>query len=123
MTLDRDKVMAEGKELTLIAGRFTASAVVSKGKGFTVTTPGTGRYLITFDNNYDDDISFVASLQAATPGDLAGHVLVWDTIASNAVEVVMYNNPDSGTGGQPVAHDLAANEYINFVAVRKRTGV
>jgi hypothetical protein len=116
MGLIREKVFSEGKQQTVVSGRFSSTPAVVKGVGYTVSSPGTGRYLVTFDNAYDDDIVFVASLQAATPGDLAGHTLIWDTISAKAVEVVVYNDT-------PAAHDLAASEWINFVAVFKATAV
>jgi hypothetical protein len=114
MGLVRDKVLAEGKEYTLVAGKFNSTPAVVSGQGYTVTTPGTGRYLITFENAYTSEVSFVATVQATTPGDVAGHTLVYGAVSANAVEVVLYN-------ASFAAHNLAANEWINFVAVRKRT--
>ena len=103
-----------------------SSAITKEiGPGVAVSRTGAGAYRLTWSENPGVYMGAVASLQAATPGDLAGHTVIFDTYDSTnfILDLVVYNNPDTGTGGQPAAHDLAASEYFCVVAKFARTSV
>lgn len=89
------------------------------GQGITVTRTGAGVYKLTFSESPG---TFVmpdgVSLQAATPGDIKNHSVVFDTWDSStkAIEVTFWD-------ASAVAHDLAADEWLSFFLVFKRTSV
>jgi hypothetical protein len=49
------------------------------GDGLTVTRTGTGAYRLTWSENPGTFVCAVGSLQAATPANLAGHTMIFDT--------------------------------------------
>jgi O-acetyl-ADP-ribose deacetylase (regulator of RNase III) len=89
------------------------SAAVTKqlGAGLALTRTGTGAYRITWSETPGTFLGAVASLMAATPGDLAGHTVIFDTYdaTNRRLDFIVYNASDA-------AHDLAANEYVVVVA-------
>lgn len=88
------------------------------GDGLTVTRTGAGAYRLTWSENPGTFVVAVGSLQAATPGDLAGHTMIFDTWDSTnlRLDLVVYNATFA-------AHDLVANEYLDIVVWFKRTSV
>ena len=113
-------VKADGDDYVFICsvaeGVTTGPSVTSgvRGKGVTVTRTGTGAYLATFDDTYSSMVFAGAQLQAATPGDLAGHTVVFDEYASGAVAFIVYNAADA-------AHDLVDDEYVQLMFVMRST--
>lgn len=87
------------------------AAAVTKvtGPGVTVTRTGTGAYSVTFSENVGVVLTAVASLQATTPGDLAGHTVVFApyNTTTKVLAFVVYNAADA-------AHDLAALEWVSL---------
>lgn len=87
------------------------SAAVTKvtGPGLAVTRTGTGAYRVTFSENVGTVLAATYGLQAATPGDLAGHTVIFDTYDSTnrRLDFIVYNASDA-------AHDLAANEWVSL---------
>lgn len=123
---------ADLKDPVVITGRFEGAGAadptypIANPPGWTATYVSTGIYRVQFTQRYSTLISFVAMLGGSTPANLLGHTLVRDdyTDAVNpTVDLSVYNNPDTGTGGQPALHDLVATEFIDFIAVLQRTSV
>ncbi len=87
------------------------SAAVTKvtGPAVAVTRTGSGAYLLTFDENVGTVLTAIASLQATTPGDVAGHTVVFGAYNSTAktLAFIVYNASDA-------AHDLAALEWVSL---------
>jgi hypothetical protein len=122
------RVWADLKEGALIFGKFEGAGAsnpdypIANPPGWTVTRQGTGNYRVTFTDDYSALIAMNAGLSASTPADLAGHTLVWDDYVPRSGntaayrDVTLYNAADT-------AHDLAANEFIEFVAVFQNTSV
>ena len=92
-----------------LLGTGASAPTVEKGVGITCTRTDTGDYTVTWSELPGTFITALATLRAATPNDLAGHTIVLDTFASNALPMTLANASDA-------AHDLAANEYIDIVA-------
>lgn len=115
-----NKVRCEGKGMVMVAGSFvggSAAATKRSGTGFTIAHSGTtGLYNLTFDEAYYELVSFVATVQAATPADVKGHTVVADTLSSKVLPLWLTNASDAD-------HDLAASEWINFVAIFRNTSV
>ena len=117
------KVDCDGRGLVMIVGKFegseTAATVDSQvGVGFaTVTAAGSGVYTVTFNDSYNDLVSFVASPSAVAPGDADTYVFGADedswTTADRALAIT------ASEGGTPT--DLDAEEYCNFIAVFRNT--
>lgn len=97
-------------------GGSSAISKSSGGAGMTVSRSGTGAYALAWDDVPGTFIGAIATLSAATPGDLAGHTVIADTYASSSLPFIVYNASDS-------AHDLAANEYVTIVAFFKTVSV
>ena len=121
MSLDAWKYKATQPEAAahLVRAVGGTTAVTKQiGTGVAVTRTGAGAYRLTWSENPGNFINAIATLEAATPGDVAGHTVVFDTWdATNLrLDLVVYNASDS-------AHDLAANEYFNVVANFKPTAV
>jgi hypothetical protein len=77
----------------LVVGEGGSAAVTKRvGPGVDLTRLGAGSYRITWDQNPGVFLGAVASLQAATPGDLAGHVVVFDTYdaANRRLDFTLY---------------------------------
>ena len=89
------------------------SAAVTKvtGPDVTITRTGTGAYLLTWAADPGNSLGAVASLQATTPGDVAGHTVICGPYvsASKTMTVTVYNASDA-------VHDLAALEWFNVRA-------
>ena len=103
----------------VIRGQGGASSITKEfGAGVTLSRTGTGAYRITWADNPGNFRAARAQLAAATPGDLAGHTVIFDTYdATNLrLDFVVYNAADA-------AHDLAANEYVDVFAVFSSTAV
>lgn len=89
-------------------GAATAISKVSGGDQVTVTRTGTGAYTVTFAENPGNFMGASITLQATTPGNLAGHTVIpgaWDATLF-ALSFIVYNAADA-------AHDLAALEWFN----------
>lgn len=102
-----------------IEGAGAADPEKEFGNGVTVTRLGAGNYKATWAENPGRWLGAPApGLEAATPGDLAGHTVVFDTYdsATFSVEFFLYNSAFA-------AHDLAANEWINLDFRFKQTSV
>lgn len=91
-------------------GGTTAVTKVT-GPGVAVTRTGAGAYLLTWQAKPGNLLAAVASLQATTPGDIAGHTVVCGpyVAATKTMTVNVYNAADT-------AHDLAALEWFNVRA-------
>ena len=118
-------VRADGKALVLVTGRFTHPTTVSSGLGFTVVDHApTGRYDITFDDQYSGFISCVASVEGTTPADVDGwRVTTSAYTAGTNPTLTVYVYP-SYNASEPVAVDLPnATCFVNFIAVFRNTTV
>lgn len=98
-------------------GASVPTAEVTHG-GVTLTRPAIGRVLFTFAENPGVFVNVFDGLQAATPGDLKGYTLVWDTYDSTAkaIEVSIFDSADA-------AADLAANQYLHCEIIFKPSNV
>tara|TARA_Y100000593_G_scaffold14361_1_gene27175 strand:- start:7053 stop:7436 length:384 start_codon:yes stop_codon:yes gene_type:complete len=118
------EVNADGKGLVIVTGRFSHPTTVSSGNGFTVVDHATtGRYTITFDDQYSGFISCVASIEGNTATDVDGWTVTTSTYTAAAnptLEVYVYPSYDAAN---PTAADLAANCFVNFIAVFRNTSV
>jgi hypothetical protein len=74
----------------------------------------TGIYRITFADRYPSMISFTATLTATTPGDVKGHTAIAGALVAGVIDVHVFGATES-------LHDLAAVEWLNFVAIFKNT--
>jgi len=105
-------------EYVVITGSFTggASSAATKttGHGWTVAGGGSGVYTLTFTAAYATLVSFVANFGAATPGNVDTYDVVRDDYASGALPIT------TSEGGTPT--DLAASEYLDFVAIFLKHG-
>lgn len=90
-----------------IQGAGASNPTKELGNGVTLTREGTGQYRITWSDSPGNFKGATYGLQAATPGNLAGHTVVFDTYDSSNLQLDFYLYNASDT-----AHDLAANEYI-----------
>ena len=99
-----------------IQGAGSSAPVNEVARGVTVTRTGAGAYRITWAEDPGAHVASFATLEAATPGNLAGHTVVFDTYASKVQDFVLYN-------ASFAAHDLVATEYINIRVTFKRTAV
>jgi hypothetical protein len=96
----KSKLRTEGVGVTKITGRVV---------GFTVAYVSTGRYRITYAEAYYEQIAVSHGLMATTPGDIAGHTVVFGVLSGRMQDVYLYNASDA-------LHDLAALEWISFEA-------
>ncbi len=103
-------------EIRVVGGAAAVTKVT--GLGLAVTYVATGRYKITWAENPGTYVMPLATLEAATPGDLAGHTVIFDTYDSSTLtqEFYLYN-------ASFAVHDLAASEWINISIKFKRSGV
>lgn len=87
----------------------TAAVTKTHGPGVTVTRTGTGAYSVTFAENVGVVLSATYGLQATTPGDLAGHTVVFApyNTTTKVLAFVVYNSSFA-------AHDLAALEWVSL---------
>ena len=112
-------IRADGKSRAMVhiraVGGSTAITEV-EGPGVAISRTGTGAYRLTFSDAYPALISAHAQLQAATPGDLAGHTVIFDTLSSKVMDFVVYNASDA-------AHDLAASEWVMITCFFRDTSV
>jgi hypothetical protein len=96
-------------------GGSSAITTVGASRGVTLTRVNTGAYRVTVDEDHPGYFRGVNhSLLADTLDNLAGHTVIfkgWDA-TNKRLDFAVYNNPDSGTGGTPARHDLAADEYV-----------
>lgn len=92
-----------------LLGTGASAPTKQEGYGITVTRTGAGVYKLTWAENPGKYVGFVPGLQAATPGDIAGHTVVADTYdtSTKSMEVCFFD-------GSNAAHDLAANEWIHL---------
>lgn len=104
------------EHIVRIQGAGAANPTNETARGVTVTHVATGQYRMTWAEDPGSFIGATASLEAATPGDVAGHTVIFDTYASNVQDFFVYNSTFA-------AHDLAANEYATLRVAFKRTGV
>lgn len=96
----------------------SATITQERGKGATLTRTGTGAYRLTWSESPGTFVAARAQLAAATPGDLAGHTVIFDTYDTTnlRLDFVVYNSAFA-------AHDLAANEYVDVFAMFTTTAV
>lgn len=104
------------EHLIRIQGAGAADPVNETARGVTVTHVATGQYRITWAEDPGAYVGATYGLEAATPGDAAGHTLIFDTYASNVLDFIVYDAADA-------ADDLEANEYATLRVAFKRTGV
>lgn len=105
------------EHLIRIQGAATSDPVNETARGVVVTRTGTGAFLITWAEDPGTYVLASCGLEAATPGDIAGHTVVFDTYDTAGTQAfILYNAADA-------AHDLATAEYINIRVAFKRTGV
>jgi len=99
-----------------LLGTGAADPTKQIGRGISVTRTSAGLYKLTWSENPGTFVGLSATFGAATPADLAGHTIVRDTFDTSAftLEVLM-------SGATEVAHDLAANEYIDLQVYFTRT--
>jgi hypothetical protein len=109
--------MLDGAKLKCTQGEMIDHVITSEGgssaitklhgPGVAVTRTGTGAYLLTWSENPGTWHGNTYGLAAATPGNLAGHTVIFGEYNSSAYTLafVVYNGSDS-------AHDLAADEYV-----------
>jgi hypothetical protein len=114
----RDSLPEVRRHLVRLLGTGASTPTKEVGVGITVTRPGVGRYLLTWGENPGVFVGVLVGLQAATPGDLAGHTVIADTwdASAKALELDLFD-------GANAAHDLAANEYIHVEVLFKATNV
>lgn len=117
-SFDQQNAQPQVVAYEVLAQGGSTSVTKEHGKGVTVSRTGDGAYRITWNENPGAFQSVTHSLQAATPGDLAGHTVIFDTYDSTnkRLDFVVYNDT-------PAAHDLAADEYINVTVKFKTTAV
>lgn len=100
----------------IIGGALVTASTptVARGKGFTVTKPGTGRYLVTFNQNTGNIVSAVGTLRqaAGAANFLKGPKY---TKTDNAVEFRVENA--SGTASDPGATDEI--DFVIFTTMDK----
>jgi hypothetical protein len=91
-------------------GGTTAITKVT-GAGAALTRTGTGAYRITWAETPGTFLGAVASLQATTVGDLAGHTVTFAPYdaTNRRLDFTVANASDA-------AHDLAALEWVTVVA-------
>jgi len=118
-------VRADGKALVMVTGRFTVAGVVSSGIGFTVADAGAGIYTITFDDQYSGFISCVTSLEGNTITAIDGWTVNTSTYtAAASPTLTVYTMPPRIVdAAAPVTTDLAADCFVNFIAVFRNTTV
>lgn len=87
------------------------SSAVTKvtGQGVAVSRTGTGAYLLTWAENPGSHLGNFYGLSATTPGDIAGHTVIFGAYDSSAYTLafVLYN-------ASFAAHDLAALEWVDL---------
>lgn len=121
MSMQGDKVKATQPEVIehLIRAVGGSSAITKvTGTGLTVTRTGAGAYLVTWAENPGTHLTNQYGLSATTPGDLAGHTVIFGAYNATArtLAFVLYN-------ASFAAHDLAALEWVDLTIRFKRTGV
>lgn len=85
-----------------------ASAITKVyGPGVAVTRTGAGAYLLTWSENPGTFVAATYGFSATTPGDLAGHTVIYGAYNATAFTLafVVYN-------ASFAAHDLAALEWV-----------
>jgi hypothetical protein len=115
--IDLYPVKSTRREIVTVAGSFvggTTAATKATGYDVTVTYVSTGLYTLTFADVYAENLAFITQLQAATPGDVKGHGVVADTMSAGVIQVSVYDASNN-------LHDLAASEWLHFVAVFRNT--
>tara|TARA_B100000029_G_scaffold434022_1_gene447159 strand:+ start:397 stop:780 length:384 start_codon:yes stop_codon:yes gene_type:complete len=118
------EVNADGKGLVLVTGRFAHPTTVSSGNGFTVVDHATaGRYDITFDDQYSGFVSCVASIEADTHTDADGWTLITQNYTAGANPTLTIMVYPSYNAANPTPDDLAADCFVNFIAVFRNTSV
>lgn len=108
-------------EYVIVAGHFvggaSSGATVTAGEGWSVAGGGSGVYTITFEEAWPTLVSFVASFGASTPANVDTYDCVWDDYSAAAGTIAI----TTSEAGTPT--DLAASEYLSFVAIFLHTGV
>lgn len=89
----------------------TAAVTKVTGPDVTVTRTGTGAYLLTWAADPGNSLGAVASLQATTVADLAGHTVICGPYVPATMTMVV-----KVTNAADAAHDLAALEWFNVRA-------
>jgi hypothetical protein len=115
-----DPVSATTNDVVVVAGRFegggsSATTILEGAGSYTVAGAGSGVYTFTFTDKYEKLLAFVATVGAAAPGDVDTYVVIRDDFASgNTLPIT------TSEAGTPT--DLAASEYVDFIAVFKNSG-
>jgi phenolic acid decarboxylase len=116
-----DAMVTEAEVVTTIIRMLgTGASAPTKlyGKGVTITRTSEGLYKVTWSENPGTYLGFSWSLDAATPGNVAGHTVVGDTYDTTAfTKEFLYSE------GDDTVIDLQADEWINLRVDFKRTGV
>jgi hypothetical protein len=119
--MDFSPVKSSEAETRVVPCRLlgTGAAAPTKvyGQGATVTRTDVGIYKLTFvDAPGVFALPSGVTLQAATPGDIKGHTVVFDTwdATTKSIELTFWSAAEA-------AHDLAANEWISFDLTFKHT--
>jgi hypothetical protein len=106
------------QRLVGITGAGAANPVKRFGAGATITRTGTGAYLITWAENPGNFVGWSYSLGADTPADVAGH-----TAVRGAYNATTFSLAFTLYETTPVAHDLAAAEYLDITVDFLQSGV
>ena len=119
-----DPVRSVSSEVVQIYGTWegggSSATTKLRGDGWTIATgAGSGVYTITItgDLPHYELVSFVADLHADAPGDVDTYSAHLDWNASSSSSLV-FTLSEAGT-----PTDLAADEYMSFIAVFKDSAV
>lgn len=110
-----DKENCYHRDVVVINGIMTAAngadgSLYVGGAGIkTIARTGEGAYTITFSESHYKLLKAAADRMAATPADLKGHTVVFDTWTNHGttLDFVLYNASDT-------ADDLLVNEYLSL---------
>lgn len=119
---DADPVRSPTPGVQMHVVRFVggASAVTKQdggGEGITVTYVGSGVVNLVWANAPGTFLGGIASVQAATPGDIDTYTVTFDTYDTSTLTLPL----TLSEGGTPT--DLAANEYCTCVLFFYRPGI
>jgi hypothetical protein len=104
-----------------LQGAGAAAMTVSEGEGITITQNSTGNFRITLSDNQGTFVGALATFQAATPANVAGHGIVFDTYDTTTtdapfIDFVITNAADA-------VHDLVSTEFVTIMLLFKRSSV
>ncbi|QQS09109.1 MAG: hypothetical protein IPK69_00295 [Phycisphaerales bacterium] len=108
-TLGQYRPIAGEEPLRLLRGRINADGSIISGSGFTVSRPGTARYLITFNTPFTGIPSVTATTEQGSTQ--AATVILTDGVSANSVELRLYYNTFTTTPN---------DEVFSFIVVGSR---